>query len=129
MVNEEDRAGYHIAIGVLNNNLEVIQALEPFDEICLPVTVCGELLFGAINSQARSRNLENFKAFINSCIVLNSNALTADAYAAIRFELKERGRPIPENDIWIAAICQVNDIPLFTTDKHFGYIPNLTLVR
>ena len=43
-------------------------------------------------------------------------------YALIRNELKTKGTPIPENDIWIAALCSANDIPLFTSDAHFNNI-------
>ena len=91
----------------------------------LPVTVCGELLFGAKNSSLSKRNEKRYKQFIETCEVLDNNLLVASAYATIRLELKKKGKPIPENDIWIAATCRVNTVPLLTRDNHFSYVPRL----
>lgn len=118
----------NIAIDFLNGNFEIVSLLETFDEICIPITVCGELLFGAMNSTRRIDNIQNFKSFISACTILSVNLLVAENYAAVRKELKDRGRPIPENDIWIAAICLSHNLPLITKDKHFKEISSLTLV-
>lgn len=96
--------------------------------IYLPVTVSGELLFGAKNSQQRSTNLDEFRNFIKNCEVLDINYLIAEEYSDIRLKLKQKGKPIPENDIWIAAICIVNGLPLLTSDKHFLDIENLEVI-
>ncbi len=118
----------NIAIDLLNNDSNTIRLIESFEEICLPITVCGELLYGALNSQKSTQNIKNYSAFIKSCITLNTNSLAAEEYASIRLGLKKKGRPIPENDIWIAAICKINDVPLYTRDKHFGFIEGLRIV-
>jgi tRNA(fMet)-specific endonuclease VapC len=60
--------------------------------------------------------------------LLSVNLLVAENYAVVRKELKDRGRLIPENDIWIAAICLSHNLPLITKDKHFKEIASLTLV-
>jgi tRNA(fMet)-specific endonuclease VapC len=117
----------NIAIDLLNGNPEVIATLLQYDSTYLPVTVCGELLFGAKNSGKSKSNELKYKGFINACIILETNSLVAEKYAEIRFELKTKGRPIPENDIWIAAICATNDITLFTRDAHFSNIDDLKL--
>jgi tRNA(fMet)-specific endonuclease VapC len=59
---------------------------------------------------------------------LNINELIAIEYANVRLQLKQIGRPIPENDIRIAAICKVNDIPLITRDKHLTYVEDLEVI-
>lgn len=53
---------------------------------------------------------------------MNINYIVAEKYAEIRENLKRKGKPIPENDIWIAAICSANNISLITNDKHFKNI-------
>jgi len=65
----------------------------------------------------------------NACQVLNINELVAEEYAEIRKVLKDKGRPLPENDIWIAATCLVNDVLLATHDRHFEEIDGLKLVK
>ncbi len=118
----------NIAIAVLNGNKALIKKLQAFEMIYIPVTVSGELLFGAKNSQNRLSNLEKFRNFIGNCEVLDINYLIAELYSDIRLKLKQKGKPIPENDIWIAAICLANGLPLFTSDKHFLEIENLKVV-
>jgi len=119
----------NIAVAILNGKTAIIELLQQFGDIYLPVTVSGELLFGAKNSANRLRNESRHRAFIDSCILLDTNSLVADAYAEIRLFLKQKGRPIPENDIWIAALCVVHDIRLLSYDKHFEYVDGLLLQR
>jgi tRNA(fMet)-specific endonuclease VapC len=59
---------------------------------------------------------------------LNIHELIAQEYAATRKKLKNKGKPIPENDIWIAATCIVNNIPLITNDSDFNHVDDLLLV-
>jgi predicted nucleic acid-binding protein len=42
--------------------------------------------------------------------------------------LKSKGKPVPENDIWIAASAIQHGLLLFATDIHFTFIDGLTLV-
>lgn len=115
------------AIAILNNEKDVYTLLNKYDNICLPVTVCGELLFGAKNSNLSARNEKRYLEFIRSCELLDINFLVAEIYAATRLNLKKKGNPIPENDIWIAATCLANGIPLCTFDKHFKGIKELVI--
>ena len=41
---------------------------------------------------------------------------------------EKKGHPLPENDIWIAATCLVNDLSLATLDRHFRAIDGLKLI-
>lgn len=119
----------NIVIDVLNDKKIIVELLQDYQKIYLPITVCGELLFGAKNSTKREANERRFRQFIQSCFILNINELVADEYAEVRKILKDKGRPLPENDIWIAAICLVNDLPLLTHDKHFEMVEDLKLVK
>jgi len=53
---------------------------------------------------------------------------TADEYAEIRSELKRAGRPIPGNDLWIAALARQHALPLLSRDRHFDLVPGLKRV-
>jgi tRNA(fMet)-specific endonuclease VapC len=116
------------AIALLNNQSGIFSLLGSYDIICLPVTVCGELIYGAKNSKLSAKNEKRYLAFIESCELLDINLVTAETYGSLRLELKKKGRPIPENDIWIAAVCVVNEIPLCTFDKHFQSIKRLKII-
>ena len=118
----------NVAIALLNNDKAVLAVLKKYDSICLPVTVCGELIFGAKNSGLSEKNEKKYFAFIESCELLDINMLVAEKYADVRLKLKKAGKPIPENDIWIAATCLVNNIAIFTLDKHFKYVTDATVL-
>ena len=117
----------NIVIAILNNEIRIEKKFPAVKNFFLPITVCGELLFGARNSARKKENEEGCWNFIRQTNILNNNLLVAEEYAFIRKELKDSGRPIPENDIWIAAACRANQIPLCSRDKHFRFIDNLTI--
>ena len=119
----------NIVIDLLNGTADSLHKYEKFSFFYWPVTVCGELLYGATNSSGSKHNLPKYRGFISNCKVLNINYAIAEQYALIRKSLKEKGTPIPENDIWIAATCMVYEIPLATNDKHFRNIEGLELTE
>lgn len=119
----------NVVIDIFNNNQNTITLLSRFQTIYLPITVCGELLFGAKNSTKSQENEQKCHQFFNSCHLLNIHELIAEQYATTRKELKNKGKPIPENDIWIAATCIVNNIPLATLDSDFNHIDDLILIN
>ncbi|MBN2444137.1 MAG: type II toxin-antitoxin system VapC family toxin [Spirochaetales bacterium] len=114
-------------IFILNNSGD-ISWLKKYDIVYLPVIVIGELLFGALNSKNKDKNLEKLDKIIQKCTILNVTHLTSQIYAKIRLSLKKKGKPIPENDLWIAAICIEHNLPLLTADNHFREIEELKMV-
>lgn len=117
------------AVHVLNDVAPVIAWLDTFDELCLPVTVIGELLYGALNSARATANVAKVDALVGRCQVLRSDVNTCGVYAQLRLDLKSQGRPIPENDLWIAASCVEHNVPLATDDAHFDAITSLQTRR
>ena len=57
--------------------------------------------------------------------VLNIDEETTPPYAAIYLELKKKGKPIPTNDLWIAALCRQHSLPLLSQDRHFDLVSGL----
>ena len=112
----------NIAIDILNGKRETVDSLGKYDLLFLPVTVCGELLFGARNSSKREENLRKFREFIKQSKILPITGDVAEQYAEIRWRLKHEGKPIPENDIWIAATASSIEATLLTTDNDFVHL-------
>ena len=108
----------NVAVQLMNGVEATVTFLCAFSKVFLPVPVIGELRYGAVNS---SRSVEN--------LAINADVATAQMYADVRFELKKRGTPIPENDIWIASICLQHAIPIATFDHHFSNVANLQIRR
>jgi len=80
------------------------------------------MLYGAENSQKKKENTAKYNAFFSTCTIHNIDPLIAKEYAVLRKILKDKGKPIPENDIWIAAMAKHLDFTLVTTDCHFKSI-------
>jgi tRNA(fMet)-specific endonuclease VapC len=59
--------------------------------------------------------------------VLLPDVESARNYGAIRDELRRKGRPIPDNDIWVAAIARQHNLTLITRDTHFQEIEGLSI--
>ncbi|WP_414564019.1 MULTISPECIES: PIN domain-containing protein [unclassified Anabaena] len=87
--------------------------------------VVGELLFGAENSTRPLQNLPRYLEFISVCRILPLGRETATMYAQIRLALKRKGRPIPMNDVWIAAQCLEQGWVLVTDNTDFDYVNEL----
>ncbi|MFH1007842.1 MAG: type II toxin-antitoxin system VapC family toxin [Candidatus Latescibacterota bacterium] len=115
----------NIVIAFLNGDKEIAVSMEESDEMLLSVVVLGELLYGARRSARYMENKEKVMAFSERCYILEINGSVAENYAGIRAALAEKGRPIPENDIWIAASCLSEDAILVSRDQHFEKIDAL----
>lgn len=61
-------------------------------------------------------------------MVLNADNATAEQYAVIKTMLFQKGKPIPENDIWIAATSLQHNIRLLTKDKHFEEVKEINVL-
>lgn len=60
--------------------------------------------------------------------VLACDAETAQHYGQIKNRLRAKGKPLPENDIWIAALALQYGLVLVTRDAHFNKITSLSVV-
>jgi tRNA(fMet)-specific endonuclease VapC len=96
-------------------------------EVFLSVVVIGELFVGALRSERKEQNLAQVERLASGPNVLECDANTARHYAAIRDKLRLKGRPIPENDMWIAASARQHDLTLVTRDAHFREIEGLSV--
>lgn len=112
-------------IALFGNEASVKEHLAQADEVFVSSIVLGELYYGAFKSSRAEDNLRRIDEFATSCAVLCCDRDTAKEYGSIKNRLREKGTPIPENDIWISAIAKQHDIILVTSDKHFGEVENL----
>ena len=98
-------------------------------EIALPVIVLGEYRSGVAQSRYRAEYQRWLEKFMAACTVLDVTEHTTPFYAAIKLELKQAGRPIPINDLWIAALCRQHRLPLLSRDAHFDRIAGIQRVE
>lgn len=117
----------NIVINIFRNDVETIERVSQLRTIYIPVIVLGELYYGANKSNQtpkRTLEIEQLKRRVN---LLEVTEKTAEKYGEIKDQLRQRGKPIPENDIWIAAIVKETGLPLLTSDKHFQKVEGIQI--
>ena len=94
-------------------------------QLALPVVVIGEYHYGIGQSNQSAHLKKWLEAFVGDCQVLDIIKETAQHYAEISTELRKIGKPIPDNDIWIAALSREHALPLLSRDAHFDVVRDL----
>ena len=94
--------------------------------VAIPVITLGEYRYGISQSRDRVRYEQWLASYLPGFQILDINEQTTFSYSAVRSELKKAGKPIPSNDIWIAALCRQYSLPLLSRDRHFDAVPGLT---
>jgi len=110
-------------------NPSIAQRLKGVETVYLPLTALGELLYGAYNSGFQAKGLRQVEEFLRICAVLEPGERTAHIYGRIKTDLSRSGKPIPQNDVWIAAVALEHNLPLATRDPHFSQIAGLTVLQ
>lgn len=104
-----------------------IEALLNDAELVLSTIVLGELYYGAERSARVSANMHDVELLSSKATLLGCDSITARHYGRIFQQLRSRGRPIPQNDVWIAATAMQHDLTLLTRDAHFEHVDGLAL--
>ena len=117
----------NVIIALFAKEPVVHERLSNADEVFVPCIALGEMFFGAYKSLRIKENLARINEFVLNSTVLACDTDTAKKYGDIKNQLKEIGQPLPENDIWIAAVAQQYDLTLITRDIHFHIIENLKI--
>lgn len=103
--------------------------MKEVEEVFTSVVALGELLYGVRHSTNPVQNRERVDAFTASIEILPCNRLTAEVYSRLKHGLRTRGRPIPDNDLWVAATAVQHGLVLASRDEHFGEIEELQQER
>ena len=100
----------------------VVAILGRAEQMAIPVIVLGEYRYGIAQSRRRPSYESWLSGLLRDCLVLDVNEPTTQHYAQIVLELKRLGKPIPTNDLWIAALCRQHSLPLLSRDRHFDLV-------
>ena len=110
---------------LLAGDRNLARLLRHADRHHLPSIVLGEYRFGLDRSRARDRIEPLLERLEKESEILSVGPDTARAYARIRNELRSSGTPIPENDVWIAALALEHGLAVASRDTHFDRIAGL----
>ena len=102
--------------------------LSAYEELSVPQTPLGELYYGPFKSARSEENLAQIERFLVAADIFGVDNETARQYGKSAAQLARDGTPIPQNDIWIAAVAVQCGLPLATTDGHFQRVEGLNVV-
>ena len=107
-----------------------LAGLDLNDRVYTSVVTEGELLFGVARLSGRRRervstHVTEFLGRLTDVIPISRGV--ARVYSVVRRELEVLGRPIPVNDLWIAAVALNSDLTLVARDKNFDQVRGLRL--
>ncbi|HUB94044.1 MAG TPA: type II toxin-antitoxin system VapC family toxin [Verrucomicrobiae bacterium] len=99
-------------------------------QIGVPIIVLGELYHGIFLGGKREENLLNLNRFLALPRVelLHIDEITAKFFGEIATQLRQGGRPIQQDDMWIAALCKQYGYALATADRDFDNVTGLEVV-
>ncbi len=115
------------AISYGAKEMSIVKIIDDADEVFIPSIVLGELFYGAENSGRVEANRREVETLALSGAVLDCDIGTAREYGRIRRQQHVKGRFIPQNDSWIAAIALQHKLTLLTKDAHFNDVDGLSL--
>lgn len=105
----------------------VTAILESAEEVLVPAIVLGELLAGFQTGSRAERNADELEEFLRrpGVLVVDVDRRVAERYGLLFKALKMIGRPVPTNDLWIAAVAVETGSRLLSDDSHFDQIPGV----
>ena len=119
----------NIVIISFSGESRVLERIADADEYFVSSTIVGELFYGALNSTNVDANTARIELFLANSGLLSCDVATSQLYGAVKTDLRRKGRPIPDNDIWIAASAKQHSLTLVTRDVHFDEVDGLPVVR
>src|ERR1035438_7934392 len=84
----------------------VLSNIDLAPEVFIPAVALGELFFGAAKSGRPAENTARVERFATGRAIVSADLEVAREYGKLKHSLKQKGRPLPENDIWIAAAAK-----------------------
>jgi len=114
---------------LLAGDKAVLEEINYSDMVYMSVFVIGELYAGFKGGNKEKENLRLLRKFLDKSTVqiLTATNETSEVFGNIKSELKKQGKPIPINDVWIAAHTLETGSVLVTYDKHFSHVPGIRL--
>lgn len=108
----------------------VAERVRRAEQVLLSAVVAGELMFGFRCGSRFEKNMEELERFLENPYVafISVTMTTADRFSRVAAFLRRKGKPIPTNDIWIAAHAMETGADMISFDEHFDIIEGLVRI-
>ena len=110
-----------------NGDTALLRMTQDSSAVFMSAIVIGELLYGFQHGSRYEQNLHKLREFLDRPTVhfLPVTQSSAEHFGLIAAALRKKGRPIPQNDIWIAAHAIEFGAQLISADRHFHHVDGL----
>ena len=122
----------NVLVDAFKARLDIPTTIQHSEAVFVSEIVLGEFKAGLNNSASGRKQREALDAFLRlpNVVEITLTPATTDLYAKVFRSLREAGRPIPVNDIWLAAQALEHGAVLVSRDRHFEAVANLqTLIE
>jgi tRNA(fMet)-specific endonuclease VapC len=112
---------------LFQGDAQLAEQMGTCEEVWIPLMALAEIKAGFYGGDRLNRNEALLRSLLarDTVGILFPGRETADHYARLFVQLKRAGTPVPDNDLWIAALALEHDLTLITRDRHFKRIPQL----
>ena len=107
---------------------DAISTISAAVSVLVPVIVIGEYVYGIQRSREKAQAESWLEKILAATPIAVIGHKTAALYGITRSRLRDKGRPIPDNDLWIAAIALEYNLPVLSRDAHFDHVEGLTRI-
>lgn len=114
-------------VALLAGDEDIAAELSGADAVLVSPVVIGELLDGFLGGSRERENRAVLKRFLAKpkTVIVQISSDSAEWFALIKRQLRAKGKPIPMNDVWIAASAMEHGARLLSKDAHFDAIEGL----
>ncbi len=119
----------NITIAFLSGEHAIVHHVDDVEAYFISSIIAGEMFYGASYSANVDENIRRIESFLADTELVSCDEGTSRLFGEIKASLRRKGRPIPDNDIWIAASAKQHSLTLVTRDGHFEEVDGLALVR
>jgi tRNA(fMet)-specific endonuclease VapC len=118
----------NVVIDLIDERPYAQQVVNSARKVFVTATTLGELYYGCERAASAPKCLMQIDRFLANSILLVVDAVTAKNFGIVKHVLRRKGKPIPDNDAWIAAAAIQHGLRLVTRDAHFREVPGLDLL-
>jgi predicted nucleic acid-binding protein len=115
-------------LDLTHGHAPAIAAVSPFNELFIAFAALGELVRGAHGATNSALEFARIEAWLDRAEIVGGDTETSFIYGEVIAELESRGRRIPTNDVWVAAVAIRMGRPLVSRDAHFARVGGLSWI-
>lgn len=117
----------NVYVSFKKNDPAILEVIRSAEVIGISPIVIGELIAGFDGGSKSKQNKIELQRFLESSriTVYPITLDTSQFFSQVFCSLRNKGKPIPTNDMWIAAQALEHGCVICTHDKHFSYIEGL----